>query len=114
MYLRDGLLKPKFLALERLSFIRNEITTCITVCHVVCQPPGLINSRQSRKGKGDFEIMNNECTHHFHTTQHPGIKSFEPGENWGWCCYPPVGKPNQFDKLSLSFHNNRTVDKQGE
>ena len=22
---------------------------------------------------------------HFHRTQHPIIKSFEPGENWGWC-----------------------------
>jgi uncharacterized UBP type Zn finger protein len=25
------------------------------------------------------------ATHHFHTTQHPVIRSFEPGEDWGWC-----------------------------
>ena len=25
------------------------------------------------------------ATRHFHTTQHPVIRSFEPGEDWGWC-----------------------------
>jgi len=25
------------------------------------------------------------ATHHFHTTKHPIIQSFEPGEDWGWC-----------------------------
>jgi uncharacterized UBP type Zn finger protein len=25
------------------------------------------------------------ATAHFHATQHPVIKSFEPGETWGWC-----------------------------
>ena len=24
-------------------------------------------------------------TKHFHATQHPIIRSFEPGETWGWC-----------------------------
>ena len=25
------------------------------------------------------------ATQHFHRTQHPIIRSFERGENWGWC-----------------------------
>jgi uncharacterized UBP type Zn finger protein len=25
------------------------------------------------------------ATRHFHGTKHPIIKSFEPGEDWGWC-----------------------------
>ena len=27
------------------------------------------------------------ATAHWHTSQHPIIRSFEPGEQWGWC-YP--------------------------
>jgi uncharacterized UBP type Zn finger protein len=30
---------------------------------------------------------NKHATKHFHNTAHPIIKSFEPGENWGYC-YP--------------------------
>jgi len=25
------------------------------------------------------------ATAHFHGTRHPIIRSFEPGEDWGWC-----------------------------
>jgi len=25
------------------------------------------------------------ATAHFHATEHPVIKSFEPGESWKWC-----------------------------
>ena len=25
------------------------------------------------------------ATRHHHATKHPVIKSFEPGEDWGWC-----------------------------
>ena len=25
------------------------------------------------------------ATAHFHSTGHPVIRSFEPGETWGWC-----------------------------
>ena len=25
------------------------------------------------------------ATKHFHATGHPVMRSFEPGENWGWC-----------------------------
>lgn len=28
---------------------------------------------------------NKHATRHFQTTNHPIIKSFEPGEDWGWC-----------------------------
>ncbi len=28
---------------------------------------------------------NKHATQHFHQTSHPLIKSFEVGENWGWC-----------------------------
>ena len=28
---------------------------------------------------------NKHATKHFHATKHPIIKSFQPGENWGWC-----------------------------
>jgi uncharacterized UBP type Zn finger protein len=33
------------------------------------------------------DSTNRHATRHFHRTQHPVIKSFEPGEDWGWC-YP--------------------------
>lgn len=25
------------------------------------------------------------ATRHFHQTHHPVVRSFEPGEEWGWC-----------------------------
>jgi uncharacterized UBP type Zn finger protein len=28
---------------------------------------------------------NRHATGHFHATQHPVVKSFEPGEDWAWC-----------------------------
>ncbi len=28
---------------------------------------------------------NKHATRHFHATGHPVIKSFEPGEDWGYC-----------------------------
>jgi uncharacterized UBP type Zn finger protein len=28
---------------------------------------------------------NKHATKHFHTTRHPIMQSFEPGESWGWC-----------------------------
>jgi uncharacterized UBP type Zn finger protein len=28
---------------------------------------------------------NKHATKHFHATGHPLIRSFEPGEDWGWC-----------------------------
>jgi uncharacterized UBP type Zn finger protein len=31
------------------------------------------------------ESRNKHATKHFHKTGHPVIKSFEPGEDWGYC-----------------------------
>jgi uncharacterized UBP type Zn finger protein len=31
------------------------------------------------------DSKNKHATQHFHATQHPIIRSFEPGERWGWC-----------------------------
>ena len=31
------------------------------------------------------DSRNKHATKHFHATQHPIIKSFQPGENWKWC-----------------------------
>lgn len=28
---------------------------------------------------------NKHATKHFHTTQHPIIRSYQPGEDWRWC-----------------------------
>lgn len=28
---------------------------------------------------------NKHATKHFHENSHPIIKSFQPGEDWGWC-----------------------------
>ena len=28
---------------------------------------------------------NKHATKHFHATRHPVMRSFEPGEDWGWC-----------------------------
>jgi hypothetical protein len=28
---------------------------------------------------------NKHATKHSHATQHPVMRSFEPGETWGWC-----------------------------
>ena len=30
---------------------------------------------------------NRHATKHFHSTQHPVVRSFQPGERWLWC-YP--------------------------
>jgi uncharacterized UBP type Zn finger protein len=31
------------------------------------------------------ESPNRHATRHFHATQHPVMRSLEPGETWGWC-----------------------------
>lgn len=28
---------------------------------------------------------NKHATRHFHATNHPLVRSIEPGESWGWC-----------------------------
>jgi uncharacterized UBP type Zn finger protein len=31
------------------------------------------------------DSKNKHATKHFHATQHPVIRSFQPDENWKWC-----------------------------
>lgn len=31
------------------------------------------------------DSQNKHATRHFRRTRHPIIRSFEPGEDWGWC-----------------------------
>ena len=31
------------------------------------------------------DSKNKHATRHFHASGHPIIRSFEPGEDWGWC-----------------------------
>ena len=37
------------------------------------------------------QSKNQHATKHFHATAHPIIRSFEPGEDWGWCYGDAVG-----------------------
>jgi uncharacterized UBP type Zn finger protein len=46
-----------------------HLRVCLTCGHVGC-----CNSSPGR-----------HATKHFHSTGHPIIESFEPGEDWGWC-----------------------------
>jgi len=34
---------------------------------------------------GSDTSINHHATEHFHATEHPVIRSFEPGEDWRWC-----------------------------
>jgi uncharacterized UBP type Zn finger protein len=36
---------------------------------------------------------NRHATKHFHSTGHPIIQSFEPGEDWRWCYIDQVPVP---------------------
>ena len=36
---------------------------------------------------------NKHATAHFHATGHPVVRSFEPGEHWGWCYADEVMVP---------------------
>ena len=31
------------------------------------------------------DSLNTHATKHFHATKHPVMRSFERGEDWGWC-----------------------------
>lgn len=46
-----------------------HLRLCLTCGHVGCCD----NSK------------NKHATRHFRATQHPVMRSFEPGEDWGWC-----------------------------
>jgi hypothetical protein len=46
-----------------------HLRLCVTCGHVGCCD----------------DSKNKHAAKHFHSTNHPLIKSFEPGEEWGWC-----------------------------
>ena len=37
------------------------------------------------------DSRNTHATKHFHATDHPIMRSFEPGETWMWCFVDKVG-----------------------
>jgi uncharacterized UBP type Zn finger protein len=37
------------------------------------------------------DSKNKHATKHFRATQHPIVRSFEPGESWYWCYVDEVG-----------------------
>ena len=43
----------------------------------LCETCGHVGCCDSSKNK--------HATKHFHTTTHPVIRSFQPGEHWKWC-----------------------------
>jgi hypothetical protein len=43
----------------------------------ICMTCGHVGCCDSSIGK--------HATKHFHTTDHPIVDSYEPGEDWGWC-----------------------------
>ena len=43
----------------------------------LCETCGHVGCCDSSKNK--------HATKHFHSTEHPVVRSIEPGENWGWC-----------------------------
>jgi uncharacterized UBP type Zn finger protein len=43
----------------------------------VCMSCGHVGCCDSSPGR--------HATKHFHASQHPVIRSYEPGETWGWC-----------------------------
>jgi uncharacterized UBP type Zn finger protein len=54
---------------EKTGDVWVHLRLCLTCGHVGCC--------DSSKNK--------HATKHFHHTHHPIIRSFEPGEDWGWC-----------------------------
>jgi uncharacterized UBP type Zn finger protein len=46
---------------------------------------------------------NKHATKHFHATQHPMMKSFEPDEEWGWCFVDEL----DFDASRWKVHGPR-------
>ena len=53
----------------------------------ICMSCGHVGCCDSSKNK--------HATKHFRATNHPIIKSFQPGEEWGWCYVDEV----MFDEL---------------
>jgi hypothetical protein len=46
------------------------------------------------------------ATRHFHATEHPVVKVYEPGQNWAWCYADEemVGSISSFPQESPAEH----------
>lgn len=76
---------------KHIGMVEREVTTTATGCEDclrigdtwvelrICMSCGGVRCCDSSK--------NRHATHHFESTAHPIIKSYQPGENWAWC-YP--------------------------
>ena len=56
---------------------------------------------------------NKHATAHFHQTQHPIMKSFEPGEDWGWCFVDEVEVDERWPIRGMKVHT-RAADRENE
>ena len=66
----------------RIGGVWVHLRLCMTCGHVGCRDSS----------------PNKHATKHFHSTAHPIIKSFQPGEQWGWCFVDEV----MFDELRVN------------
>jgi uncharacterized UBP type Zn finger protein len=58
----------------------------------LCMSCGHVGCCDSSPGK--------HATEHFHATAHPIVRSFQPGEHWGWCYVDQV----MMDPLPIPAH----------
>jgi uncharacterized UBP type Zn finger protein len=56
---------------------------------------------------------NKHATAHFHETRHPIMKSFEPGEDWGWCFVDEVELDERWPVRGRQVHT-RAADRENE
>lgn len=78
------------------------MASCGHLDQVLDVAPGTPNGCQECLAMGDTWVHLREClscghvgccdssknrhaTAHFHASQHPLVRSFQPGEDWGWC-----------------------------
>lgn len=47
---------------------------------------------------------NRHATKHFHATEHPLVRSYEPGEEWWWCYVDEVGFEVEDDPFAGLHH----------
>jgi ubiquitin-hydrolase Zn-finger-containing protein len=56
---------------------------------VIAHPDGTLEANwrfgEAVLRRGSDTSPNRHATKHFHATEHPMIRSFEPREDWRWC-----------------------------
>lgn len=56
---------------------------------------------------------NRHATAHFHGTRHAIMKSFEPGEDWGWCFVDEIELEQDWPIKGMKVHT-RAADRENE